>query len=349
MKMIYVGSLATTPDRDSNWINAFRTLGCEVIPFSSSAVSYSQSILGRISHRLHLGRKNKRLQQELIALAAREKPDWIHFRLPLEFGPRTIHHLKKQQITITQYMNDDPFSKQSPLWIYWKFHRAINHYDGHFVYRPKNVEQYKNAGVLTVEHCPPTYDPRRHTIAQRDLSNDYIADIAFIGHWENDGRHIFIESLAENDFHVIVKGGGWENVMSPSVQGLSLPITHAFGEEYNYIYANVLVGLCFFSKINNDSWTERALEIIAVGGLLVCERTDEAATYFKDREEAYFFSSIQELIDIVSELKKDPSKREQVRAAGYAKLLAGTHSINDRARQLIRCVHGIKKGQNNFV
>ena len=80
------------------------------------------------------------------------------------------------------------------------------------------------------------------------------------------------------------------------------------------------------------------MEIIAVGGVLVCERTDEAQSYFKDREEAYFFSSIEELIDIVQKLKSDPESREKVRAAGYARLLKGANTINDRALQVYRYV-----------
>ena len=51
---------------------------------------------------------------------------------------------------------------------------------------------------------------------------------------------------------------------------------------------------------------KRALEIVAVGGLLVCERNEEAKQYFNDRQEAYFFSSIEELVAIVKELKNDP-------------------------------------------
>ena len=112
------------------------------------------------------------------------------------------------------------------------------------------------------------------------------------------------------------------------------PIEFAHSEDYIDIYANVIAGLCFFSKINRDSWTRRALEIIAVGGVLVCERTAEAMSYFEDKEEAFFFSSIDELIAICRLLKTDPKLRERVRKAGYARLLAGNHAIGDRAARI---------------
>jgi len=108
--------------------------------------------------------------------------------------------------------------------------------------------------------------------------------------------------------------------------------------EYRRIYSNVVAGICFFSKINNDEWTRRALEIIALGGVLVCERTNEANNYFKDREEAFFFSSIDELIDIVCELKENPEMRESVRVAGHKRLMDDGHTILARADQVYQFV-----------
>ena len=70
----------------------------------------------------------------------------------------------------------------------------------------------------------------------------------------------------------------------------------------------------------------------------MCERTDEGQSYFKDREEAYFFSSIEELIEIVADLKAHPAKREKVRAAGYQRLVAEPNTIDDRASQIVRYV-----------
>lgn len=298
MRMVYVGSLATNPDRDSGWIYAFQQLGCKVIPFCSEPNYDLSRFVSRLSRRLNIGWANEKLQQDLIALVDLERPEWVHFRLPVSFDRKTILELKRRNITVTQYFNDDPFSQKAPLGINWKFRKALTAYDGHFVYRHRNVEQYRKAGAIHVEHCPPTYDPRRHKF-NRNVNGRFIADVAFIGHWENDWRVECLDALVWNGFNVILKGGGWDNAIRNRLISRLAPITHAFGQEYNHIYANVIAGLCFFSKVNNDSWTERALEIIAVGGVLVCERTAESQTYFKDRSEAYYFSSIDELLAIV--------------------------------------------------
>ena len=334
MKMMYIGSLATKPDRDSGWIREFSNLGWDVVSFGSDCEANAKGVIGKIRRRLHVGHVNCEMRRALLDLIAQEKPAWVHFRLPINFDRHTILAIKKIVPVVTQYFNDDPFSGKEPFGLYWKFRKALTTYDGNFVYRAHNISSYQSSGAKFVAHCPPAYTPARHCLGQRLPSGKFIADVAFIGHCEGDWRVDCLDTLYESGLKVILKGGMWDKAIRSRSIGELSPINHAFGEEYNYIYSNVIAGLCFFSKINRDTWTERALEIIAVGGVLVCERTAEATTYFTDREEAYFFSTIDELIEIVAELKRDPKTRERVRQAGHRRLLAGAHTIRDRAAQI---------------
>jgi len=339
MKMIYVGLLTKGPDRDSSWISAFEKLGCTVIPISSH-VEYPKAglfegIVFRVFRRLNIGSRNRKLQNVLLELAEREKPNWVHFLLPLGFDRKTIETLKDMNIVVTQYFNDDPFSSSAPFGINWKFRHALTAYDAHFVWRARDIANYRKAGAAYVEHSPPYYDPERTPLSVRLPESDkFLADVAFIGHWEGDWRVDCLDALVNSGLRVILKGGGWDKAIRGRRIGASAPVSHAFGAEYCHIYSNVIAGLCFFSKINNDTWTRRALEIVAVGGLLVCERNEEAMQYFKDREEAYFFSSIDELVAIVNELRNNPIKRERVRAAGYARLLQSDNTVLSRAKRI---------------
>ena len=333
MKMIYVGHLSKSPDRDSGWIREFSDLGWELHALSSEIKLGGPALLQRVKRRLSIGPENRALQQNLLALCEQVRPAWIHFRLPIEFDRSTLAKLKCQGIILTQYFNDDPFSAHAPWGLYWKFRRAITCYDGHFAFRAHNVASFIQAGAHFAAHCPPTYDHSQH-LSARHQDKVFLADAAFIGHWENDGRENYLEALKKNGYSVILRGGMWDSAIKGMAIGDTFPVKHAFGKEYNDIYANVMAGICFFSKINNDSWTRRPLEIIAVGGLLVCERTQEAESYFKDRQEAFYFSSIAELLEIINTLKNDPALRERVRTAGYQKLLQTPNTIADRARQI---------------
>lgn len=350
MKMIYVGSLIPEPDRDSCWISSFEKLGCNVIPFCSQ-IAYPETgvfmkLFWKVCNRLNIGLRNQRMQRSLLALVEHERPIWIHFRLPLGFDKKTIETLRKKKILVTEYFNDDAFSKSQPIGLHWKFRHALASYDGHFVWRARDIERYRKAGATYVEHSPPYYDPERVFLPETlPKPQDFLADAAFVGHWEADWRVDCLDALISSGLSVILKGGGWEQATRGRRIGNLAPISQAYGAEYRQIYANVVAGLCFFSKINNDGWTRRALEIVAVGGILVCERTEEAKQHFKDREEAYFFSSIEELIMIVNDLKNDPTKREKVRAAGHARLLQSDNTIHSRAKQVYQfAMNAITKG-----
>jgi len=345
MKMIYVAPLTTKPDRDSGWVSSLEKLGWEVIPYSSF-IKYPNSniftrVFYKVCNRLNIGSRNNEMQKILVLLMKQEKPDWIHFRMPLGFDKKTINTFRSENVVITEYFNDDAFSKKQPFGFYWKFHRIFKMFDGHFVWRKRDVEIYYKAGATYVDHSPPWYDPDKTFISDDfEVPLNFLADVAFIGHWENDWRVDCLQALSAKGFDVILKGGGdlWDDAIKDTQLNYLSPVVHAFGAEYNYIYSNVVAGLCFFSKINNDSWTRRALEIIAVGGVLVCERTEEAETYFVDREEAFFFSSIDELVAIVGEIKVNLKLREKVRLGGKARLLKSEVTIFNRAETIHKFV-----------
>jgi len=300
-----------------------------------------RKFLGKIYNRFNFGPQNQKLQDSLISLAEVENPVWIHFHSPLGFSRKTIEILKKKKIVVTEYFNDGAFSKSQPFGLHWKFRNALPSYHGHFVWRASDIEVYYKAGASYVEHSPPYYDPERVSLKNGvDKKRKFLADAAFIGHWEDDWRVDCLDALANNGLEIILKGGpeNWE----PAIKGREIsklsPINFADDDEYCKVYSSVIAGLCFFSKINNDGWTRRALEIVALGGVLVCERTEEAKQYFNDREEACFFSSIEELVTIVKELKDNPLKREKVRVAGHKRLMQSDNTILNRAEQVYKFV-----------
>jgi hypothetical protein len=320
--MMYVGSLSDAPDRDGGWIRAFESLGWQVTRFVSDVSEHGPAIWQKTAKRFQVGRAHRQMRQRLIELCQDLKPAWVHFRLPLAFTGSDIAAIRATGAIVTEYFNDDPFSPRRVPGLHRKFLRALPAYDAHFVYRRHNVLLFQRAGARHVEHCPPALDDARFDgMVLGAASGTFDHDATFIGHFENDGRLEYMEALQEDGFKVAVHGAGWgPAVLRGPLQHL-YPAAPVFGTGYGQTYARSLCGLCFFSKLNRDTWTERPLEIIAVGGLLVCERSEEAMTCFKDGEEALFFSSPQELLAICRKVKADPQFRQRVRDAGYARLM----------------------------
>jgi spore maturation protein CgeB len=334
MKMIYAGSLSTKPDRDSGWIRTFSELGLEVIPFSTD-VEYTEGVFTKLKRRFSFGRENREMQSNLLRLAKKAQACWVHFRLPIPISRSTIEELKRLGYIVTEYFNDDPFSQKSPFGLHWKFKKALPSYDYHFVYRQHNVAAFKRAHATHVGHCPPTWDPSRHYPIYEPDKIDFKFDAAFIGHFENDCRLEHINALRKAGYTVIIHGSGWPSNIKSGLPNGEEPIRPLFGKDYNRLYQSVHAGLCFFSKINRDSWTERPLEIIAVGGILTCERTDEAVSRFREGEEAFFFSTPGELVEIVQHIKSPSFNRSQMLLAARARLMSNADSISERGKSIL--------------
>ena len=348
MKVLYVGAGDVQLNRDIPWIDTFKNLNYELRVYDGFLNQNSQkkenllipdSLQEKMFHRLNYGPKNSQMQKNLLTVVNDFQPDWVHFRLPMQFDKKTILEIKKKTSLVTCYFNDNPFSKKALWGAFNKFKKAIPAYDIHFVYRKKNIKDFYEHGAKQVFHCPPTFDKNRHFFRDGEIpTHNFENDAAFIGHCENDWRSECIDYLIRKKYSVIVRGGMWnENNKFESIKKLG-KITSVFGKEYNKIYRNSIAGLCFYSKINEDQWTERSLEIVAAGGLLVSERTPEAINYFRDREEAMFFSSKEELDEIMVFLKNNLDKREEIRAKGYKKLIENKDDILDRAKFIINKV-----------
>lgn len=334
--MIYVGSLSNAPDRDSGWIRAFEALGWNVVRFVSDVSEKGPTIWRKVAKRFQIGPAHQSMRRQLIDLCRETRPAWVHFRLPLAFTRSDIEAIRATGAIVTEYFNDDPFSPTRVGGLHWRFLRALPAYDAHFVYRRHNVTSFLRAGARHVEHCPPALDGARFEGMTIAAENDaFDCDAAFIGHFEKDGRLNYLEALHAAGLKIAVHGSGWGQAIMPGPLQHLHPAAPVFGAGYGEIYARNLCGLCFFSKLNRDSWTERPLEIVAVGGLLVCERTEEATAYFKDGEEALFFSSPEELLAICRKVKADRRFRQQIRTAGYARLMKDdSQFLIARARQV---------------
>ncbi len=341
MNLLYVAQLASDHNRDEIWVNGFRRAGHNINTFSTHAYERRlNGIWGKIQTRLHFGREIARMRSDLIDMVESINPDWIHFRLPLHFDPQTIHKLKSYGCLISSYYNDNPFSKGAVLGLHGQFKRAISEYDIHFIFREMNIYEFERAGSKKTVYCAPFYDPTIHNL-NPEVKKREKYDAVFIGHWEDDGRIDHVNALLKVGYKVKVAGPLWDKVSKKMARDVG-SVAPVFGQAFAAIYGSAQAGLCFFSKINGDSWTRRPLEIVASGGLLVCERTEEAISYFEDRKEAYFFSSEKELLSVMQYIEKHPEEAQLVRRRGIERLQHDKHTIDDRINTITFHINQIR-------
>lgn len=170
----------------------------------------------------------------LLLKVLRQKPDVVLIWRGVLIHPLTPRLIKKySKTTLVSYNNDDPFSiyykknlqkvplktriNQKRIWTF--FVRGLPHYDQNFVYREKNIAEYKAAGAKSVNLFTPYYIPSQLPEKQQD---EKIYDVLFIGHYENDVRAECINLLLQNGIDVTLYGTGWNKKALCNMQKISI-------------------------------------------------------------------------------------------------------------------------------
>tara|TARA_X000000368_G_scaffold392767_1_gene357840 strand:- start:20343 stop:21386 length:1044 start_codon:yes stop_codon:yes gene_type:complete len=311
--------------------DALEDLNFEVIPFK-----VNENSMHKILQLIPLNFFTKNLQSRLIKIAQDQNPDFIFFWNATHISHKTICNLKERGIKIISYSNDDPYiNSNKPLaqkFIWKNFLKYICSSDFHFVYRPINIIESKEYTNSPIYLLPPYFIP--HTFENIELDKDdierFTCDIVFIGHYEDDIRAEYLESVYDLEMDIKLFGTGW-NERAPK------SFINKFGkterlDQKNYFKCLKASKIClsFLSKYNRDVYTRRCFEITGSGNLLLCERNNYITSLFKEDKEAVFFSSKEEMLQKIKWLLSNPNTLEQIQKSGQRRAYLDGHDIKSR-------------------
>lgn len=330
---------------EESFKNSFISQGHDVVKYSWK--KYFSNILGRVESKFCIAGFNTRLfNHNLMKYVRYENPDIVLIWRGVGVLPSTLKKIKLSGVKYLVAYNHDDFtgpSANAPVPYHhhrlWKnFLKGAPYYDLHMVKRLSNITHLNQLGCKQSKIMQMWFVPEIHRpihLTETDIQK-YGSDIAFIGHYEPDGREHYIKALIKNGFNFKLYGDKyWNKELFGEFYTYFDQIKPVYGHEYAKALSATRIGLAFLSKINRDTHTRRCLEIPACGSVLLCERTIELQSMFKENSEAVFFSSIEELVGKVKWLLSNPKILNKISLAGQRRVWIDHHDVDSRTEQML--------------
>ena len=331
-------------------VAALRKLGHQVESFYWQVYFQDNNpvlrLLKRVQNKFLIGPALTKLNQDLVAKSTQLQPKLIFIYRGTHITPGTLIKLKKKlpSCNIFGYNNDDPFAPGHPPWLWRYFIKCVPIYDLVFAYRKHNLDDFIAIGANRTELLRSWFIPdlNRSIELSADEKISYGCDVVFIGHYENDGRLEYLEEIVKAGYNLKIFGPPqeWNKLLLKSEILKTLSPAHlVWGKNYSKAICGAKIALCFFSKLNRDTYTRRCFEIPATGTLLISEYSDDLATLLEAGKEVDFFSSKQELIEKIKCYLEDANLRRKVADGGYKRIMKDGHDIVSRMAKVIELVN----------
>ena len=339
-------------------VMSLRRLGCDVGGFKwhayfapdDDSARQRPSLLLRAQNKYIAGPVLARVNRDFVSAAVDFRPDAVFVYRGTHIKAASLRAVRAALpgCRLIGYNNDDPFAPAQPRYLWRHFMRSIPEYDLMLAYRHANVNAFRAAGSRRVELMRSWYIADRNFPV--DLSEaekkDFAADVVFIGHYENDQRLNHLEELVRQGLSVRIFGPTkyWAKPLANSqvLQHLA-PTRMVWGGDYNRALCGAKIALCFFSKLNRDTYTRRCFEIPATKTFMLSEYSDDLASMYTEGVEADYFRTRDEMINKVKTYLADDTARKRVAEAGYGKVISAGHDVDSRMRQMLGWISDLGK------
>jgi spore maturation protein CgeB len=173
-------------------------------------------------------------------------------------------------------------------------------------------------------------------------NSEFSCDVIFVGHYEEDGRFEMVDSLANEGINIKIYGpngatkkNGWGEVLLKSKNLKNQHVRFLRGEEYVKAINAAKIGLCFLSKLNNDTYTTRCFEIPACGTALFSEWSEDLEMIFENDVNAVLFRTKEELVEKVKYYLSHPIELAALTQRGKDLVNEKGHDIFSRVSSLV--------------
>lgn len=335
LSVLYLGPLSGT---SLNRRDAFLRLGHRVRTIEPRRLLPASSWIDRIEWHLSPALLGPWVERRLEALTEGEHFDLVFVDNGSLLAPGAVRLLRRHGRRVVNFNHDDPFGHRDRV-RFSSYRRAVAEYDLLVVVRPPNVAEANALGARKVLLHPMVSDEVAHAprAITPQLRARWHAEVAFIGSWMPE-RGPFMRDLVRRGVPLSIFGPGWHKAPEwPELQPHHRA-DYLEGDDYAHAVQCAKISLGLLSKGNRDLHTTRSMEIPSLGGLLCAERTPEHLAFYREGEEALFWSDAAECASACLGLLDDTARRERIAAQGRARSLRNGHTSENLIRKVIEAL-----------
>lgn len=332
-KLLFVSN--SSPDRLNHILDGFLSLKDLEIKVLDQNITHRQSSLSsRLFEKFKIPRDFDNLNGRLLDMVKIYNPDIIFVVKGNLIYAKVLAHIRNTYpaTKLVSWSLDDMFAWHNRSLFYTL---GLKFYDFVFTSKSYNVDELKSLGAKKVIFLYQAFSQKYHKPYRLNANLGKVIDILFIGFAEKD-RFEYLEYLASNNLKISVYGSGWNRKKyTKHYDNLEIHPYDLIGDDYARAISNAKITLCFLRKANRDLHTSRSIEIPAIGGFMIAERTDEHKVLFEEDKEAVYFESKHELLEKIAYYLANDSARESIRLEGLKRCETEDYSYNSMAKKIM--------------
>ena len=245
----------------------------------------------------------------------------------------TVKKLHKYCKWVAIYCNDDPFSQWYGAYVWRHYRKSITYADICYSYRDSNIDSYKAAGAHVTGLLRAYYIQERNYYIPDEEISMMVPDVVYIGHKEDDDRHLYIRELLEEDIQVGLNDS-WDDFESDNASIVRFTREQST-QKYNEILNKAKIAIVFLSSINHDTYTRRCFEIPAVKTMMIAPYTDDLSEMFEEDKEIVFYRNKEEFLMKIKYYLTHEDERNKIAEAGNLRVVKDKHECSDRIMQIV--------------